>query len=71
MKQFHDRCSFMNYPISCVWSRIYPQTLFYGRNINYGWSSDIRSARLENIDRIKNLGVTFDHEYTFGILYTL
>ena len=42
------------------------KTVFYGRNINYDYNYYLHSNKLDKIDRMKDLGVTFDPELSFN-----
>jgi len=35
-------------------------SVFYGRNINYDYNYYLHSNKLDKVDRMKDLGVTFD-----------
>jgi len=38
------------------------KTIFYGRNINHHHNYYLHSTELEKLDKVKDLGVTFDPE---------
>ena len=42
------------------------KTVFYGRNINYDYNYYLHSNKLDKVDRMKDLGVTFDPELSFN-----
>ena len=42
------------------------KTVLYGRNINYDYNYYLHSNKLDKVDRMKDLGVTFDPELSFN-----